>query len=144
MTGRGGTAFLTVPGPPIGKGRPRFTKTGRVFTDAKTIAAEGAVKRAWLAAGEPRFFDAPLAVEILLLVPRPKSHLRKNARLSAAGLREPHCMRKPDLDNVAKLVLDALNGLAYRDDAQVVQLHISRRWSEVPEGATAIQIRAVR
>ena len=47
--------------------------------------------------------------------------------------------KKPDLDNVAKIVCDALNGVAYKDDAQVVKLTVHKRYSERPEVAVEIE-----
>ena len=65
---------------------------------------------------------------------RPKSHLRTNGMVkeSAPG---PHTS-KPDLDNLAKLVLDRItrNGRFWGDDAQVDMLAISKEWSEAGEG----------
>ncbi len=40
--------------------------------------------------------------------------------------------KKPDIDNVVKAVLDALNGVAYRDDTQVIELHVRKSYSEKP------------
>ena len=42
-------------------------------------------------------------------------------------------LKKPDLDNVMKIVCDALNGIAYKDDVQIVNAKICKRWSsEMP------------
>lgn len=53
---------------------------------------------------------------------------RRDGALTKAGLEAPHPAGRPDLDNVVKLVLDALNGLAFLDDALVCELAASKRW----------------
>ncbi len=105
-----------------GKGRPRFTRQGRAYTPAETANAERAVLAAFLratgrtVADPPLFAAGPVAVEVAVLMPLPKSAPKRERS-------RPYTAR-PDADNVAKLVLDALNGHAWRDDAQVVDLHI--------------------
>lgn len=124
---------ITIPGPPAGKGRPRFNRRqGRTYTPAETETAESNVRAAWAAARQPRLPDGPITLTIEILVTRPKSHFTAKGRLSAEGLRHPIPTKAPDCDNVTKLVQDALNGLAWRDDAQVADLHVTRRWSVTP------------
>jgi Holliday junction resolvase RusA-like endonuclease len=120
---------LVIPGKPTGKGRPRFAK-GRTYTDPQTDAAELRVQRAWEDSGSPRLHDGPLYFRLLIGVERPQGHFKRDGSLSAAGLRAPFPTGRPDLDNVCKLVTDALNGLAYRDDAQIVTLLADRCWSD--------------
>ncbi len=118
--------------PPTGKGRPRFKPGGgRPFTPPKTVAGEYAVRAAWDAAGGFRFPDrAPLKARIVCVVERSASHIGTRVPLTAAGLKAgehfPH--KKPDVDNVAKLVLDALEGYAYAADVAIVDLHVTKVW----------------
>lgn len=125
---------LAVAGTPRGKGRPRFVRaTGRAHTDARTERAEADVRLAWIeqGPGAVRFADyAALRVEVDVILERPRGHFRTNGELGAAGLRAPYPTRKPDADNVAKLVVDSLNRVAYRDDAQVVELVVRKRWGD--------------
>jgi Holliday junction resolvase RusA-like endonuclease len=124
---------LLIPGKPTGKGRPRFSN-GRTYTDPKTATAELRVQAAWQDAGMPRLPDGPVCATIALAVSRPKSHFRTNGLLSTKGEAATRPTSRPDLDNVAKLVLDALNGRAYGDDAQVYDLHAFRYWASPGEG----------
>jgi Holliday junction resolvase RusA-like endonuclease len=119
---------LTVPGTPTGKARPRFAN-GRTFTPRETVLAEQAIRCAWEDAGSPRMPDGPVELDVHLFVERPQGHFKRDGSLNAEGMRnlEPF-RRKPDLDNAVKLVMDALNGRAWRDDVQVVVLHARRRW----------------
>lgn len=120
---------LRVPGRPRGKQRPRFNRqTGRVYTPQETVTFEQRVQTEWIAAGRPRLSDGPFVAQITAVYARPASHMLKSGELSAAGRRAPFPMPPVDLDNLAKALLDAGNGLLYKDDRQAVQLHVKRRW----------------
>jgi Holliday junction resolvase RusA-like endonuclease len=129
------TCAIVVPGMPRGKGRPRFGR-GRAYTPAGTVEAEGDVVAAWLAAGSPRV-EGPVALEVELRVPRPRSHWLRSGDLSAEGRRHPVPVRKPDLDNALKLVMDALANRAWGDDACVVTASVRRVWAG--EAATVVR-----
>lgn len=125
------TITLRIVGAPKGKQRARFVKaTGRTYTPPETNAAEARVREAWRLAGAVDLGNGPLAATLELHVARPASHWRVDGSLTAKGVREWVPVRKPDLDNALKLALDALNGHAYRDDAQVCVIdRMDRRWA---------------
>lgn len=126
---------ITVPGVLRGKGRPRFGR-GRVHTDSKTEAAEnGLVAHALAQIGTPRL-EGPLVLTIEIAVEVPASWSKRKRADALAHLLRP--MGRPDLDNQVKLVADALNGIAWRDDAQLVGLEVRRRYGEVAQ--TRIEI----
>ena len=113
---RSGNYFrFQVGGKPQGKARPRVTRSGRAYTPKKTERAEMGV--AWSArdAGV-RPIDGPVALEIVAIYEVPKS-VSQRKRQAMLGEFRPV---KPDADNVLKLVADALNGIAYGDDNQIV------------------------
>lgn len=120
-----GTESLTfwVRGPVVGKARPRVTRNGR-FTPKGTREAEARVAEAARAAlpegAERPLFGRrqPVAVGVTVWRPLPESRPK-----SVEG--EPDTY-KPDLDNVAKLVLDAMQGVVLEDDAQVTTLYASK------------------
>jgi Holliday junction resolvase RusA-like endonuclease len=127
------TIHLTIPGEPVGKGRPRFTKVGRTYTPKKTSDYEKTVRDVYQDAsgGYPIAAERePVKVEILAYFGIPKSAPKKT-RL-AMLLEQLFPTKKPDADNIAKIIKDALNGLAYHDDAQVVVLHVEKHYSETP------------
>jgi len=125
MTGR----RFVVYGPAVGKQRPRFNQaTGRVYTPQKTLRFEDRVRAAWRDAGAAHLGDGPLTMTVEVVCPRPAVHWRVNGELSAAGNRSPVPCKTPDLDNVLKGISDSCNGLAYRDDKQIVDVRITRRW----------------
>jgi Holliday junction resolvase RusA-like endonuclease len=126
-----GAFRLHVPGDkPVGKARPRMTSKGRPYTPAATKLAEASVRAAWIAAGSPRLPDVPLWMHLTIVQPRPKSHFRANGQLSAVGDRHRFPAKRPDIDNIIKLVCDALNGCAYRDDAQIVSVAARKVWQD--------------
>lgn len=121
---------VTIPGPPVAKGRPRMTRTGRAFTPAKTRAAEGYMRHAIAAqAGQP-MLEGALQVTVIAMLPIPASWSQRKRADAAAGIVRP--IGKPDGDNLAKSVCDAANGLLWRDDGQIVSLHISKTYSDKP------------
>lgn len=125
---------LIVDGQVRGKGRPRFVKaSGRTYTDTSTMRAEARIQLAWLEAGKPRIVDGPLELVLEAVLPRPGSHYKRDGTLSAAGERSVWPTKKPDVDNVVKLAMDACNGCLYRDDAQIVWVHVVKRWANPGE-----------
>lgn len=125
---------LVIDGKPTGKGRARFVKaTGHTFTPAATKSHENRVQAAWHAAGCPRLPEGPCTIDVVLVAARPSGHWKKDGTLSAAGQRADHPVRKPDIDNALKLVMDALNGCAYRDDVDIVRARVVRRWANPGE-----------
>jgi len=123
---------LTVTGKPEGKGRPRLGAGGRVFTPRTTSVAEREIRAAWEGVGEPRLADGPIEIEVLLVVERPLGHFNTKGELNKKGREMPFPHnKKPDVDNAIKLVMDALNTRAYRDDVQVCKAAVMREWGDV-------------
>lgn len=130
---------LVVLSEPRGKGRPRFVRaTGRTYTDTPTLRAEQRIAEAWRTTSQERLPDIPLELVVSLVMARPANHRRTDGSLGAAGQRAPMPVRKPDVDNALKLVMDALNGFAYRDDVQIVQATVRRRWARMGEPAHTV------
>lgn len=120
-----------VPGPPVAKGRPRFTTAGgkvRTYTPEKTAAYEDLVKLAYMQVGVK--LTGPIAAEITAYFAIPKSTSKKMRQKMISGEVRP--TKKPDLDNIVKSVLDALNGIAFDDDSQVCSLVVDKLYSEDP------------
>lgn len=136
------TLSLTIPGEPGAKGRPRFVRaTGRTYTPDRTLRFEDQIRAAWDLYGRPTVPDVPLEVTWIAVFARPAGHNLQNGELSASGRRSPWPTRRPDADNLLKCS-DALNGLVWRDDAQVVVAHVIKRWAERGESPhTEIHVR---
>lgn len=117
-----------VPGEPQGKGRPRFGN-GRTYTPAKTIAYEKLIAGKAAEALSCPATALPCYVRIDAYKGIPKSWTRAKRLRAMEGQEIPG---KPDLDNVAKAVLDALNGVVYADDVQVTRLLVTKQYSLEP------------
>lgn len=126
---------FTVFGTPVGKGRPKFsTFNGNVaaYTPAKTVNYENLVRLSYQqqCAGQIYDKDTQLRVRIRAYFPIPKSVSKKKREAMIEGLLLH--TKKPDCDNVAKAILDALNGVAFYDDSQVCVLAVSKRYGIEP------------
>lgn len=121
---------LEIPGRPQGKGRPRLSKYG-TYTPEKTKEYEELVKFCYRNKYnvDTRPTANPLKAKIKAYFKIPKS-LYKTERNKLIGQPYPH---KPDTDNIAKIILDSLNGLAYIDDNQVVFLEVEKWYTEEEE-----------
>lgn len=139
---------FTIPGKPQGKGRARsqvlYGKGGKPITSAagrvivthhtpdKTVAYESLIAHvAHLAMrGTPLFVEGGMAVQLSIDCDVPGSWSQKKQRMALAG--EVFPTTKPDVDNVVKAVFDGCNGVVWRDDVQVVDLRICKRYAATP------------
>ena len=127
------TVTFKVPGEPVGKGRPRFARVGdsvKTYTPRETQAYEERVRTAYRAAGGPHMGDRALCVRITAYCPIPASVSKARRLAMARGFELP--TKKPDCDNVMKVVCDALNGCAYDDDKQIVSAVVLKKYAEIP------------
>ncbi len=138
---------VRVPTIPIAQPRQRSriikTKDGRLLTGNYTPANHPVRQfKADVRAAVSRVLSAPLdgpvALRVVFVLPRPKRLIWKRREMP----RVPHTAR-PDLDNLVKATKDALNGLAWRDDSQVVELSAGKCYAsgnELPGVELAIEI----
>ena len=80
--------------------------------------------------------DVPLEVHIIAYYEMPKSISKKKKQEMLEDKIRPTI--KPDTDNIAKSILDSLNGIAYKDDKQIVSLKVDKYYSEVPSVSVEI------
>lgn len=117
-----------IPGQPQGKARARTTRNG-TYTPEKTVLYENLIKIMYQQTSRNIFNNKePLAVVIDAYFEPVKSISKKKRKQMLDGLIYP--TKKPDSDNIGKVICDALNGVAYGDDTQVVHLVVSKRYSE--------------
>lgn len=124
---------FTVYGEPVAKGRPRFSTRGgivRSYTPNKTASYENLVKLSFDTYEDKEMLQGELSVKITAYFSIPQSTSKKKRHEMLVGRINPS--KKPDCDNVAKTILDALNGRAFEDDKQVVMLHVEKHYSEEP------------
>lgn len=116
-----------VDGKPQGKGRPRFARNV-VYTPKQTLEYERHIAGCY----DGDMLQGPLFVDIVALFSIPKSYTKAQKKAVEKGDMTP--TKKPDADNIGKVVLDALNGIAYEDDKQVIDLRVTKKYSSDKEG----------
>lgn len=128
---------FTYYGDAVGKGRPRYSKRGdyvHTYTPKKTKDFEDAVRFEFIASNcEPMpVYDREVALkaDIRVGVAIPKSYPKKRQALCRDGVIAPS--KKPDIDNILKSIFDALNGYAFCDDVQIVQVTAEKFYVENP------------
>ncbi len=126
---------FTIPGKPFGKQRPRFTKIGsytKTYTPKETVSYEDYIKLCYQEAAKGWKFpdDAMLDVRIIAYYEIPKSTSKKNRVLMLEHRMRPG--KKPDWDNIGKTICDSLNGIAFHDDAVVVDAQVRKFYSQNP------------
>lgn len=122
---------IQLPGPPCGKGRPRFSrKTGHAYTPEKTRSYESMLQGAAITAmnGTP-MFEGPVAITVTAYFPVPASWPKRKRWEALSGKSRP--AKRPDADNLLKAV-DSLNSVVFRDDAQIVDARITKHYSDQP------------
>lgn len=125
---------FSVGGAPRGKGRPRATVQGgfaRFYTDDKTRRYEaGIAKVAKLAMVGREPFSGPLSVSLRFRLQPPKSMTKHERAAILAG--EEAYMGRIDIDNAVKAICDAVNGICWVDDVQIVRLFATKAAAERP------------
>jgi Holliday junction resolvase RusA-like endonuclease len=118
---------------PVGKQRARYAKRGNhvmAYTPDKTRNYETLIKEAAIEAmGSSEPLETPVTLYLYIRAPIPKSLPKKRIEACLNGLEKP--IKKPDASNVLKSVEDAMNGVVYKDDSQIVNIHVSKVYSSV-------------
>ena len=120
-----------VPAKIIGKGRPRLNSyTGQVYTPTRTKDYESLVEQYFLLK-YPRYKAiegrAKVTINAYFEVPKSTSKSMKEEMLE----NKISPTKKPDIDNVVKIVLDAMNKFAFKDDTQITKIEVEKIYSEV-------------
>lgn len=131
-----GSVTFQVPGKPQGKARARTfqnPKTGRMAsaTPEKTVLYENFIKDRFLQKSNGFYLesDVPVTLRIVARFLPPKSKSKKVKQQMLDGKILP--LKKPDMDNIVKVAADALNGVAYHDDTQIVFVMAKKVYSAV-------------
>jgi Holliday junction resolvase RusA-like endonuclease len=121
---------FTIDAPPVGKGRAQFAN-GHAYTPKKTRDYERLVKVLCMdhmrRNGIP-VFTGPVTLDLRLRLTPPKSTTKAKRAAMLSGLTPP--MVKPDASNALKAIEDAMNAVAYKDDVQIVELHVLKIYAE--------------
>lgn len=119
---------FTIPGDPCAKGRPRMTRAGHAYTPAKTVSYENLVKTIYIEKCYGKFLEGPLEMRVCAYFTIPKSAGKKKKGDMLRGLIRP--TKRPDIDNLFKIIADSLNKIAYDDDSQVVTATVEKMYAE--------------
>ena len=125
---------IKVDGVPVPKGRARYVRRGNhisTYTPEKTRTYETLIKdaaRQAMGVSEP--LDTPVSLYLYIRVPIPASATKKRLQAIADGSEKP--TKKPDASNVLKSVEDGMNGVVYKDDSQIVNIHVTKVFSSEP------------
>lgn len=131
---------FTVAGEPKGKERPRFCHNGQIIYTPKqtTTYEQQIIFDYYKQCGNMKFPEdsqLELSVRAYYKIPKSTSKKRKTAMLSE----EIRPTKKPDGDNILKAVADALNGVCYKDDKNIVKMSIEKFYSDVPRIEVIVQ-----
>lgn len=128
--------MFEIPGSPIGQGRPKFSTINghaKAYDPEKSRNYKAYVRLLATQAMKDSGFtmiEGPCCLSIDAYFEVPKSKSKKFREAALEGKERP--TKKPDADNIVKAIQDALNGLAYKDDALIVRLHTVKLYSEIP------------
>jgi Holliday junction resolvase RusA-like endonuclease len=119
---------------PVGKQRARYVKRGnfvQAYTPEKTRTYEALIKdAAKQAMGEAEPLETPVSLYLYIRVPIPASATKKRLQAISDGTEKP--IKKPDASNILKSVEDGMNSVVYKDDSQIVNIHVTKVYSSVP------------
>ena len=128
---------FTYHGEAVGKGRPRVSRRGNyvhTYTPEKTRVFEEALRFEFMAQNceEMPVYkrESPLKATVIIGCPIPRSYTKKRQALCRDRVLVPD--KKPDIDNILKAVFDALNGYAFEDDVQIVQVYAEKQYAVEP------------
>ena len=120
-----------IPSKIIGKGRPRLNSyTGKIYTPTRTKDYEELVEQYFLMK-YPRYktLEGRIKMDIIANFEIPKSTTKVAKAQMLDNIISP--TKKPDIDNIVKIILDAMNNVAFKDDTQITKISVEKKYSEV-------------
>lgn len=129
------TVQFKIPGPVKGKARPRMTKAGIAYTPKETVQYENLVRMCYKEQAS-EYLKGALDIIIVACFEIPKSTPKYKRRQMIEG--KIRYTKKPDWDNIGKIICDSLNGVAYRDDSQIATASVLRQYTD---GAPYVSVR---
>jgi Holliday junction resolvase RusA-like endonuclease len=121
-----------IPGVPYGKARHRTTKMGIAYTPKETVQYENLVRTIFVQQhGDWEITLLPLRMVVTAIFPIPKSASKKMREAMIEGTVRP--TKRPDWDNIGKIISDSLNEIAYKDDSQLVDVRVFKYYGEIPQ-----------
>ena len=130
------TLQFTIDREPRGKEAHRMTRAGHTYKPPKTVEFENAVKEAYIKEHGDTMLIGAIGVRIIAFMRWPKNTSKVKQEKMIKGEIRP--TKKPDLDNISKAVCDALSGVAYDDDKQIVESLLLKYWDK--EGSIQVKL----
>lgn len=129
--------ILTIYGVPVAQGRPKFFRRvehvgaydPKKSRDYKASIRLQAIEQLRINGAMPPLHEGALTMQVLAYLPRPKT-LPK---------RVVYHIKRPDADNIAKGVKDAMKGVVYKDDSQIVELLVRKSYGDPPRVVIGIK-----
>ena len=124
---------FTVYGEPVAQARPRATTiNGRVkmYDPKKSSEYKNYIRLVASQHAPKELLDGPIQLDVKIYKPTLKSFSKKKKEMAEQGILRP--TTKPDVDNYVKAIKDALKNVIWKDDSQVVDLQVSKFYSEKP------------
>jgi len=119
---------FTIPGEPTGKARARVTKYG-TYTPEKTVNYETLVKEMFaITYPNHKPFEGMVKMDIQAYFSIPKSYTKGKKLAAKHNIIRP--TKKPDADNILKIIADSLNKVAYKDDSQIVGVNLFKKFTD--------------
>ena len=128
------SVYFSIPGKPRGKERPRSHRVKNfitTYTPKNTVEYENKIKKCYKEYTNNVKLEGYIEAEITAIFPIPKSIKKKDRQEMEQG--NVRCRTKPDCDNIAKVILDPLNEIAYDDDSQVCSLKAEKFYGIEPQ-----------
>lgn len=121
---------FVIPGEPQGKARHRMMRNGHTYTPEPTVTYENWVKQCFILSAKKERLEGQTEAHIKAFFSIPKSTSKSKREKMLSGEIRP--TKKPDWDNIGKIVCDALNKLAYDDDSSIVDGRVQKFYSDEP------------
>ena len=134
------TYKFTIPGPAVPQGRPIFTTRGEkrwAIDPPRSRAYKAKVRACAMSAGKPKTITGAIRLLVLEYRPIPKGWSKRKQEAAREGQIYP--TTRPDFDNIIKAITDALNGVFWEDDRQVVDGRIQRFYSDDPRVVVEVE-----
>jgi len=125
------TISFNIPGEPVAMGRHRTTKTGHTYMPKKTVNAKSHIAYCVSREIDMEPIKSAVSLNVTFYMPAPQSVIR-SAKKQNRDIEKIPVMTKPDIDNMVKTVGDALNGILWADDKQIINITAKKFYSERP------------
>lgn len=129
---------ITIKGRPIAQARPRFVRRGNFVG---TYSGQAKEKKAWISQARTQIkgpLEGALVISMVFLMPIPKG--TSKAKVDAMLDCKINHVKKPDVDNLSKWVLDCLSGIAYQDDSQIIYITARKLYGCEPKTMISIDV----